>query len=346
MNNLPHPVSSPHLHGARSVPWIMRQVLYALIPAITVYVYLFGCGILVQLMIAITTALVLESIALLLRGYPLKAYLSDGSVIVLACLLTLAIPPYTPWWVIVVGVAFAVLIGKHAFGGLGYNIFNPAMVGYLFLMLCYPVALSRWPEMSKIADYPGLWESVRMIATHSTGLPDGISGATVLSHIKTQLALMHTHSEMESAVNFGMLAGHGWEWINVAYLCGGVWLLWRRVVTWRLPLSFMVGVAFAALLGHVVDAELHRGAVFHLFAGGTMLAAFFVVTDPVSSATTPVGMLLFGFSAGLLTYCVREFGGYPDGVAVAIVIMNALAPLIDRFTQPRVYGKTSNNKHS
>ncbi len=323
----------------------MRQVLYALTPAIAVYVYLFGCGILLQLVIAIVSALVFEAVALRLRGLAPHAYLRDGSVIVLGCLLALAIPPYAPWWAIVVGVAVAVLIGKHAFGGLGHNIFNPAMVGYIFLLLCYPATLSQWPEMSKIIDYPGLWGSAKMIMTSPTEMLDGISGATVLDYVKTQAALMRMHSEMASAATFGMFAGRGWEWINLAYLCGGGWLLWRRVVTWRLPLSFLAGLAGAALLGYIVDPELHRGAVFHLFAGGAMMAAFFVVTDPVSSATTPLGMLLFGFSAGLLTYLIREFGGYPDGVAFAVVTMNALAPLIDRFTQPRLYGKTSETEH-
>ena len=324
----------------------MRQVLYALTPAIIVYVYLFGCGILLQLTVAIVAALVFETLALRLRGFAPKTYLSDGSVVVLATLLALAIPPYAPWWITVVGVAFAVLIGKHAFGGLGHNIFNPAMVGYIFLLLCYPAALSRWPEMSRIVDYPGLWDSIKMIVTPSAGMPDGISGATVLDHVKTQAALMRMHSEMESTAKFGTFAGRGWEWLNAAYLCGGGWLLWRGVVRWRLPFSFLAGLACAALLGYVVDSELHRGAMFHLFAGGAMMAAFFVVTDPVSSATTPAGMLLFGAGTGVLTYLIREFGSYPDGVAFAVVTMNALAPLIDRFTQPRLYGKTSTTQHT
>lgn len=324
----------------------MRQVLYALAPAMLLYVYLFGWGIILQLVIAIVSALLFETFALRLRGLAPKTFLSDGSVVVLACLLALAIPPYVPWWITVAGVAFAVLIGKHAFGGLGHNIFNPAMVGYIFLLLCYPLMLSRWPEMRAVIDRPGMWDSFKLIATNSPANLDGVSGATVLDYVKTQAALMRMHSEMQSATTFGMFAGRGWEWINAAYLCGGVWLLWRRVVTWRLPLSFLAGLAVAALLGYIVDPELHRGAMFHLFAGGAMMAAFFVVTDPVSSATTPLGMLIFGLGAGLLTYLIREFGGYPDGVAFSVVIMNSLAPLIDRFTQPRLYGKSSKTDQS
>ena len=340
------PLSSPHVHGARPVAWVMRQVLYALTPAIALYVYLFGCGILLQLAIAVGSALLFETLALQLRGLSPQAYLGDGSVVILGCLLALAIPPYAPWWVTVAGVAFAVLIGKHAFGGLGHNIFNPAMVGYIFVLLCYPLTLSRWPDMSKIIDYPGLLDSFKLIAASHPALLDGISGATVLDHVKTQAALMRMQSEMQSPTAFGVLAGRGWEWINATYLCGGGWLLWRRVVTWRLPLSFLAGLTVAALTGYIVDPELHRGVVFHLFAGGAMMGAFFVVTDPVSSSTTPLGMLLFGLGAGLLTYLIREFGSYPDGVAFSVVIMNSLVPLIDRFTRPRLYGKTSDTKHS
>jgi len=324
----------------------MRQVAYALIPAIVVYVFLFGFGVLVHLIVAIVAALLFEAWALRLRGLQPKRFLEDGSVVVLGILLVLAIPPYAPWWVTVVGVGFAVLIGKHAFGGLGQNVFNPAMVGYVFLLLCFPLTLSRWPELGRLIDFPGPWDSVKLIFADPANGLDGISGATVLDHVKTQVALMRMHSEMHADAAFGYIGGRGWEWVSAAYLVGGGWLLWRRVITWRLPLSYLVGLAAAALVGYVIDPELHRGAAFHLFAGAAMLAAFFIVTDPVSSATTPRGMLIFGMCAGLLTYIIREVGSYPDGVAFAVVIMNSFAPLIDRFTQPRLYGKTSETDNS
>lgn len=319
----------------------MRQVVIALLPAIVVYVFLFGFGIVVHLLLAIFAALAFEAAALTLRGLERKPFLHDGSVVVLACLLVLAIPPYAPWWLAIAGVAFAVLIGKHAFGGLGHNIFNPAMVGYIFLLLCFPLALSRWPELAGLADYPGPWDSIHLIFADNGRDLDAVSGATALDHVKTQAALMRMQSEMHTDTAFGLMGGRGWEWINAAYLLGGVWLLWRRVIGWRLPLSYIGALAFAASVAYVADPDLHRGMIFHLFAGGAMLAAFFVVTDPVSSATTPKGMLIFGLGAGLLTYLIREYGTYPDGVAFSVVIMNSLAPLIDRFTQPRLYGKTS-----
>lgn len=316
----------------------MRQVIYALFPAIVVYVFLFGCGILIQLSLAVSTALLFEATALRLRGLALRPFLHDGSAVVLGCLLALAIPPYAPWWVTVTGVACAIFIAKHAFGGLGHNVFNPAMVGIIFILVCFPATLSRWPELTSLIDYPGPWHAIELIFTSAPGAIDGISGATILEYVKTQVAPMRMNSEIRTNGPVGVISGRGWEWINMAYLVGGGWLLWRRVITWRLPLSFLSGLAGAALVGYLVDPELHHGVSFHLFAGGAMLAAFFVVTDPVSSATTPKGMLLFGLGAGLLTYIIREFGGYPDGVAFSVVIMNSFAPLIDRVTRPRLYG--------
>jgi electron transport complex protein RnfD len=319
---------------------MMRQVILALLPAVAVYIVLFGFGVLIQLLLVVAAALLFEAVALHLRGLESRRFLEDGSVVVLAFLLCLAVPPYAPWWVGITGVGFAVLIGKHAFGGLGHNVFNPAMVGYVFVLLCFPLTLSTWPQIDKLVDYPGPLTSLRFIFGSQAAALDAISGATVLDHIKTQAALMHMSSEMRSIEKFGLFAGRGWEWINAAYVIGGLWLLWRRVITWRLPVSFLFSLAVAAMVGYTVDPELHRAAVFHVFAGGALLAAFFIVTDPVSSATTPRGMLVFGAGVGTLTYIIREFCAYPDGIAFAVVIMNSLAPLIDRFTQPRLYGKS------
>lgn len=292
-----------------------------------------------QLLIGTIAALGFETLALRLRGLEPRDYLHDGSAVVLAWLLCFAVPPYAPWWVIVIGVGSGILLGKHAFGGLGHNIFNPAMVGYLVLLIAFPFTLSEWPMLARLTQYPGPLTSLALIFWPNAAVLDGMSGATVLDHVKTHAALMHMFSEMQSEEVFGSFAGRGWEWINAAFIVGGGWLLWRRIISWRLPFSFLATLAAAASIGYATDPELHRGALFHLFAGGALIATFFIVTDPVSSATTPRGMLLFGAGVGLLTYLIREFGSYPDGVAFAIIIMNALAPLIDRFTQPRLYGK-------
>lgn len=316
----------------------MRQVLFALVPALLTSVAIFGCGILVHLSIAIVAAVAFEALALRLRNIEIRPYLADSSVLVLASLLVFAIPPYAPWWVTIVGVAMAVLIGKHAFGGLGHNVFNPAMVGYIFLLLCFPYVLNQWPAVASLHDFRGPMDSIRLIIFGSPDLIDGRSGATALDQVKTQATLMRMTSEMELHTVLGYVGGRGWEWVSMAFLVGGSWLLWRGVIRWRLPVGFLIGLGSAATIGVIVDPELHRGLLFHYFTGATMIAAFFIVTDPVSSATTPRGMLLFSFGAGLCTYLVREFGSYPDGVAFAIVAMNSCAPLIDRLTQPRLYG--------
>lgn len=313
-------------------------MLLALLPGLFAYVIVFGMGVLIHLGIATVSAVLLEYLALKWQRIDPQPFLRDGSVLVLACLITFAIPPYAPWWITFLGVAFAVLIGKHAFGGLGYNIFNPAMAGYIFLLLCFPRIMGQWPTAGLETDFRGFIDSASLIMTGAIDGIDGRSGATALDHVKTQATLMRMQSEMHANNIFGLLGGRGWEWINIAFLAGGGWLLLRRVVRWRLPLSFLCGLGIAASVGYLSDPELHRGLLFHLFTGAGLFAAFFIVTDPVSSATTPKGMLIFGFGAGVLTYLIREFGSYPDGVAFAIVSMNACAPLIDRLTQPRLYG--------
>jgi electron transport complex protein RnfD len=316
----------------------MRQVMIALLPALVASVVLFGCGILVHLSISIFAAVSFEALALRWRNVEIRPYLADGSVLVLASLLAFAIPPYAPWWVTIVGVAMAVLIGKHAFGGLGQNVFNPAMVGYIFLLLCFPYTLNQWPAVGSVSDFRGLFDSVALVFLGAPDLIDGRSGATVLDQVKTQATLMRMTSEMDLSAVLGLVGGRGWEWVNAAFLSGGAWLLWRGVIRWRLPAGFLFGLGCAAVVGTIADPELHRGLLFHYFTGATMIAAFFIVTDPVSSPTSQRGMLLFGFGVGLCTYLIREFGSYPDGVAFAIVAMNSCAPLIDRLTQPRLYG--------
>ncbi len=318
----------------------MRQVLLALVPAFFTSVVLFGCGVLVHLTIAVSTAVLLEALALRWRNIAVRFHLADSSVLVLASLIAFAVPPYAPWWITVVGVAVAVLIGKHAFGGLGYNIFNPAMVGYIFLLLCFPYILNQWPSVSSPNGFRGLIDSVTLIFFNTPDLIDGRSGATVLDHVKTQATLMRMTSEMDLSTVLGAVGGRKWEWVNLAFLVGGAWLIWQKVIRWHLPAGFLLGLGVAAVFGTVADPELHRGLGFHYFSGATMIAAFFIVTDPVTSATTQRGMLLFGVGVGLSTYLIREFGSYPDGVAFSIVMMNGCAPLIDRLTQPRLYGSS------
>ena len=319
----------------------MGRVVLALIPAIAAYVYYFGAAILLTILIAITAALLSEALVLRLRGYPLKPFLLDGSALVTALLLALSLPPTSPWWLTASGTIFAIVIAKHLYGGLGSNLFNPAMVGYAVLLISFPSLMTQWPAPLGTASMPmGLSDSIAAIfsAGMSQSMLDAYTMATPLDTIKTQLLLQKTVSEISGMPVFGTLAGRGGEIIALCYLLGGLYLWRARVITWHIPLALLVALFATAALFHIVDSDRYASPFFHLAAGGTMLGAFFIATDPVTGATTPLGKLIFGAAIGVLIYIIRVFGGYPDGVAFAVLLMNMCVPLIDAYTQPRIFG--------
>ncbi|MEC9364909.1 MAG: RnfABCDGE type electron transport complex subunit D [Pseudomonadota bacterium] len=317
-------LSSPFLPVAASVGSVMRDVLLALLPGIVVYVLLFGPGVLRNIAIAVAACLLFEAIALWLRGRPLRPFLSDGSALVTGVLLALTLPPIAPWWIAVVGSLFAIGLGKQVYGGLGYNPFNPAMVGYVVLLISFPVQMTAWPALQPV------WDSA----------PDAVSAATALDHVRTQLALERTLTEISGDAAIGWAAGAGWEWIALAWLGGGLYMLWRGTIRWQIPAGMLAGLTLIALPFWAVDPDRYASPLFHWLAGATLLGAFFIATDPVSAATTPRGRLLYGALIGVLVYVIRTWGGYPDGVAFAVLLLNICAPTIDRYTQPRVYGHT------
>ena len=334
------PLSSPFLQHSTSVALIMRYVLLALVPAVVLHVVYMGCGIVIQFALAATTAATLEIAVLLVRGKPWRDRFNDLSIFVLAALFVIAVPPYAPYWFTVSGVAFAVIIGKHIYGGLGGNLFNPAMAGYAFVLVSYPAVGAQWPVIDADAGFIGPLQAALYIFAPATA-PDAVSGATVLDYSRTQAALMMMRSEMVGAELFGMIAGQAWEWINAGFLLGGLWLLYLKVIPWRIPAAVICGIAVPAMIFSGIDPALRAGPLFHIFAGAALPAAFFIATEPVSSPTAPRAMLVFGFGVGLLTYCIREWGAYPDGVAFSILIMNALVPSLDRFFRPVSYGRRS-----
>lgn len=315
-------LSSPFLPVAASVSGVMRDVLLALLPGVLLYTALFGWGVLRNIALAAATCMLAEALALRLRDKPLKPFLLDGSALVTGVLLALTLPPIAPWWIAVVGSLLAMLLGKHVYGGLGYNPFNPAMVGYVALLISFPVQMTAWPAL-----HP-LWENT----------PDAISGATVLDHVRTQLGLQRTLTEIGGDAPVGFAAGTGWEWIALAWLAGGAFMLWRKTIRWQIPVGMLLGLTFVAGAFWLYDSDRYASPLFHWFAGATMLGAFFIATDPVSAATTPRGRLVYGFLIGVVVYVIRTWGGYPDGVAFAVLLLNICAPTIDRYTQPRVYG--------
>ncbi|MCC7410261.1 MAG: RnfABCDGE type electron transport complex subunit D [Gammaproteobacteria bacterium] len=318
----PTVVSSPYLHDGSSVAGMMQDVIVGLLPGVAVMGWYFGWGVPVQLLLAAVTAVAVETLALHLRGLPATRFIADRSALVTAMLLALALPPYVPWWMAPAGVAFALLVAKHAYGGLGCNPFNPAMAGYAFVLLCFPAYFAVWS--------PGAQASLATIWMAAAGV-DGSSGATPLAEVKTGLRLMHMLSEMD-------VETRTWDWVNGAFLLGGLWLLARRVVTWHVPVAMLAAIAVCAGVSHGVDPDRYPGPAFHLGAGATMLGAFFIATDPVTSPASARGGLLYGALVGGITYVLRVFGAQPDGVAFAVLLANALVPWIDRRTLPRVLG--------
>ena len=331
-------ITPPYLTQNISVRRVMLQVLAALLPGIVVYIWLLGPVVLAQIAIATATALVAEYLMLKVMNKPVAPFLGDGSAVVTAWLIALAFPPLAPWWLVVVGTAFAIVIAKHLYGGLGQNPFNPAMIAFAVCIVSFPALMSQWPPVDLKA---GLDAQLALIFGHSPRI-DAMSGATPLDALKTALKLGEGQATVAGVLAdsgvFGRIAGKGWEWVSVAYLLGGLWLWQRRIIGWHVPASFLTGIALLAAALWLFDPTQFANPLFHLFSGGTMLGAFFIVTDPVSGCTTPRGKLIFGFAAGLLAYLIRVFGGYPDGVAFAVLLLNICAPLIDMYTQPPIFG--------
>ncbi|MEM7284040.1 MAG: electron transport complex subunit RsxD [Pseudomonadota bacterium] len=335
---------APHLPPASSVSSVMREVLIALIPAAVAYVWFFGWGLVFNIVIATAFAVLFEALMLKLRSKHLGPFLGDYSAIVAAVLLAFALPPLTPWWITVTGVAFAIVVAKHLYGGLGFNPFNPAMAAYAMLLVTFPLEMSIWlppaiedMETSQVSAYASL------IAILTGSLPDGvpfdaISAATALDYLKTGQAEMQTMGEMQTSPLFGSMGARGWEWVANGFLLGGLWLMYKRIIRWHIPFSMLAGLFVISGIFYAIDADAYTSPFFNIFSGATMIGAFFIATDPVSTATSNRGRIIFGLGAGVLTYVIRTWGGYPDGVAFAVLIMNMTVPVIDHFTVPRIYG--------
>jgi electron transport complex protein RnfD len=281
--------NAPFIHNNNSVSKIMQQLLYALVPGIVVYVYFFGWNIIVNLFLASITALICEALMLWLRKRPLRQFITDYSAIVTAFLLALALPPFVPWWITVLGTAFAIIVAKHLYGGLGYNLFNPAMVGYAVLLISFPLQMSDWSIIL-----------------------DAVSSATPLETMKTEFR---------------------WEWMNAAFLLGGCWLLYKRIITWHIPVAMLVSLIIISGIFFLINPNLYPSPLFHLLSGATIMAAFFIATDPVTAATSNKARLIYAAGIGILIYVIRTWGAYPDAVAFAVLLMNMAAPTIDYYVK-------------
>lgn len=341
--------ASPHHHSQAKTPVIMRTVALACLPGIAAQCYFFGVGVLVQLVLAIITAWASEAAVLALRGKPVKARLADHSALLTGVLLAIAIPSYAPWWVIVIGVAFAIIIVKQLYGGLGNNLFNPAMAAYVMLLISFPTQMTSWlPPLSLQHNPISAMDAVCTVFTdHScqgyslTQLRSDVDGrtmATALDTARTAIAAQKTMSEVQQSPVFDSLGGTGWSFVNLGFLLGGLWLLQQRVIQWRIPLAVLGSMTLVSLVFYGIDPDKFASPLFHWFVGGTMLAAFFFATDPVSASTTPKGRIMYGAFIGAMAVIIRNVGGYPDGWAFSIMLANLAVPLIDAYTKPRTYG--------
>jgi electron transport complex protein RnfD len=326
----------------------MLQVLLALIPGIALYVWYFGPAILVSITLASLTALATEAAMLKLRNRPVKPFLSDNSALLTAWLLALSIPALAPWWMVVVGTAFAIAVSKHLYGGLGSNPFNPAMIGYAVLIISFPVHMTHWITPHAIGGIElSFLEQLNYIFNGllPAGLTlDAVTMATPLDTLKTQLHLGLSVADIRDMPIFGRLAGKGSEMVAIGFGIGGMYLLFTRIISWHLPVAYLAALFATSGIFHLIDPVHYVTPLFHWFSGAAMLGAFFILTDPVTSPTTAKGKIVFAVGAGVLTYLIRAFGGFPDGMAFATLLMNICVPLIDMWTQPKVFGKKGDGK--
>jgi len=275
----------------------MRTVIYALMPGIGVSLWVYGWGPLINIAITVTGALVAETVVLMLRQRPALPALGDYSATITALILALVLPPLLPWWLPIIGIVFAIVVAKHLYGGLGYNPFNPAMAGYALLLIAFPDEMARWPEPLT---------------------PWGISldfSETLGTDLST-LSLEGRHAII----------------VNIAFLVGGLWLISKRIISWHIPVAMLASITLLATIFWLWSPSLYPAPLTHLFGGATMLGAFFIATDPVTTCTTNRGRLWFGMGSGILFYMISSFGGYPDAIAFAVLIMNMAAPTIDRYS--------------
>lgn len=336
--------TSPFFSSSDHVSAVMLQVLLALIPGTFVMTYFYGWGILLNIVLAILFAVGLEALALGMRKRPVMPFLSDLSAIVTAWLLALTLPPLVPWWIVFVGIFFAIIVTKHLFGGLGYNPFNPAMVGFAVLIVSFPFEMSQWIKADTFTNQTyGFFDSLKMI--FSSGYTpdwDAITMATPLDEVKTGLRAGTSYNDIiKQSSNLNNITNNTWFWSSLAFAFGGLWLLFKKVIHWQIPVSLIGTLAVISTILYLYSPESFASPLLHLISGATVLGAFFIATDPVSASTTPLGKLIYGASIGFFIYIIRVWGNYPDAIAFSVLIMNMAVPMIDYYTQPRVLGHVS-----
>ena len=341
------PIHAPHVHTPLHTRKMMEWVMLALVPATVFGFWLYGWPAFNIWLLALCSALLAEALALFLRGHFNKNTLLDGSAILTGWLLALSLPPWAPWWLIVIGTTFAILIGKQVFGGLGQNVFNPAMMARVMLLISFPVEMTTWVTPTVSHALPGFWESLA-ITWHGIIPPDMVSSASLLGHVKTEFTkgtdlttALQGYDISSMQAMWGWRAGSLGETSDFLLILGGGALMVSGVITWHIPVSMLMGTLVPAFLMHALNPTYYAGPFYHVLQGGLLLGAFFIATDPVTSPNTTTGQILFGLGCGVLTYIIRTWGNYPEGVAFAVLLMNAATPTIDHYIRPRIYGRNS-----
>ncbi len=324
--------SSPHKIGPDSVPRIMYTVVIALLPACAAACWFFGIKALLVILGCTVGCVALEFASLCLKTTPAEAWRTsiDGSAIITGILLGLNLPSNAPWWLVLIGCIVAIAIGKQTFGGLGQNPFNPALVARVFLLLSFPAHMTSWE-----------------IPVDRFLQLDGVTAATPLGVLATDGAAALSDQGINwLQLTLGNTGGSLGEVSVIALLIGGIYMMARRVITWHVPVSFIGVVALFTGIMWLIDSDTYANPLFHIVSGGLVLGAFFMATDMVTSPVTARGMLIFGAGCGLLTAAIRMFGSFPEGVSFAILVMNAMVPLIERRTKPRKFGETRAKKEA
>ncbi len=339
------PISAPHTGTKSQVTSIMLQVMLALVPATAFGIYLFGWPALNLFLITVLSAVLFEYLCLRIAGKSAQV-LKDGSAVLTGWLLAMTLPPWAPWWIGVVGSGIAIVLGKQVYGGLGQNIFNPAMLARVALLISFPVEMTTWANVLPLfsAQAPGFKEALQ-ITFFGLQQPDVYTGATVLGYVKTELLQNHLLPDILSGIYtaeqawLGFMRGSLGETSAVLLSLGGLWLLFRGIISWHIPFSMLASLLSIAALFHWWDPTHYLSPLVHISSGAFACAAFFIATDYVTSPNSAAGQLLFGFVCGLLIYIIRTWGGYPEGAGFAVLLMNSMTPLIDHYIKPRIYGR-------
>ncbi len=310
--------SSPQGRVTDSTAKIMYTVAITLLPALAISVWMFGWE--AVRVIVLTSVFTIGIEALIAKMVSYKVDFMDGSALVTGILLAMNIPANSPWWMILVGSLVAVVLGKHVFGGLGQNIFNPALVARVFLIISFPVEMTSWPVPMAY---------------------DATTGATPLGILKTEgVGALAGTNLTDLAV--GQMGGSLGEISALALLVGAIYLFIKKYITWEIPVTFFATVAVFAGIFHIIDPQSYASPMFHLLTGGVFLGALYMATDMVTSPLTFKGKLIFGFGCGFFTMLIRLFGSYPEGVSFAILLMNAMVPLLDKYFPDKKFGMVKN----